>query len=205
MALLVGLTGSIGSGKTTVAALFEEWGGHVIDADQVVKDLERPGQPGWLKIVDAFGPGILHEDQTLDRGKLARIVFQDPEKKKVLEGILHPLVFEEEQRTYARLRAQNPAALVIVDAALLIESGNHKKMDKVVVVTSDEETRIRRVVERSALTRDEVVARMRTQMSDEEKIKCADYVLNNDAGLETLRSQAQSLFSTLRTLSESAN
>ncbi len=204
MALLVGLTGSIGSGKSTVSALFTEWGGHVIDADAIVRDLERPQQPGWQKIVEAFGPQILQEDQTLDRGKLAHIVFHDPGKKKILEGILHPLVFEEEQKIYTRIRERDPAALVFVDAALLIESGNHTKMDKVIVITCDEETRIRRVVARSALSRDEVVARMRSQMSDEEKSKYADYVLENRSDLQTLRSNAQSVFAALKALDRSA-
>lgn len=198
MSLLVGLTGGMGSGKTLAASFFKELGAHIIDADVVCRELVRPGQPAWLEIKEDFGEEILSADQTIDRAKLAEIVFNDKSNKEALEKILHPRVFDEEQRVYQEIRNNEPDAVVVIDAALLIESGNFERMDRVIVVRCDEETQIRRVMDRSSLSREDVQKRIRGQMSLEEKVRKADYVLENNFSIEDFRSESRKLFLQLK-------
>ena len=200
MSLLIGLTGNIGCGKTLVATQFEKLGGHVIDADKISRQLVESGQPALNEIVEQFGESVLTPDRALDRKKLAAIVFDDAARKKALEKILHPRVFQAEQKIYSTLREKDPRALVLIDAALLIESGNYKNVDKVVLVACDEETLIRRVLERGSLSREEIQKRLRSQMSLQEKRKYADYVIDNNSSLDDLNRAVESLFNELKTL-----
>lgn len=193
MSLLVGLTGGIGSGKTLVASIFENLGAIIIDADILCRELVMPGQPALQEIAQTFGHDILDSAGELDRKKLASTVFQDAKRKKALEKILHPLVFAEEQRFYRAIRQQNPQALVIIDAALLIESGNYKCVDKVILVACDEENQIQRVLKRGGFNREEVIDRIRSQMALAEKKKFADYIIENDSTEEHLRESVQKL------------
>jgi len=202
VALLVGLTGGMGSGKSTVARMFQEFGAHIIDADEICRVLVEPEQPAWQEIVKTFGKDILLKDGTLDRAKLADIIFNDSSQKKVLEAILHPKVFEEELSLFKEITKKDPDALVIIDAALLIESENYRKVNKVVVVASDEETQIRRILDESQLFREDIQQRIRNQMDLKEKVKFADYVLENNAGLADLKSQVEALFKDLKSLAD---
>ncbi len=179
MSLLVGLTGGIGSGKSLAARFFKEEGAYIIDADELSKDLVQPGKPALKEIVDFFGDFILELDGTLNREKLAEIIFQDVNKKKALEVILHPKIIEKEHEEYSIIRANDPSAIVIIDAALLIESGNFKCVDKVIVVQSSEEQQVKRILSRSSLTYNQVVARIKNQMSLVDKNKYADFILDN--------------------------
>ncbi len=194
MALLAGLTGGIGSGKSLAAYFFKELGAHIIDADQLSRDLVCPGQTALKEIVDSFGKNILDSTGNLDRRKLAKIVFDDPEKKSVLEKILHPKIFKKEQEAFLKICNKDPFAIVIIDAALLIESGNYKRVDKVIVVRSSEESQIKRILIRNAISSDEVVARIKNQLSLEEKIKYADFVLDNNMKREDLGQKVQKLY-----------
>ena len=198
MALLIGLTGGIGSGKSTVAGLFQKLGGHVIDADQICRELVEPGQPAWKEVVQLFGEGILKEDQTLDRAQMAGIVFNDPEKKQALEAILHPRVFEAEQARYEQIRKNEPKALVFLDAALLIESGNYRKADRVLVVDCGRETRIQRTLAKGLWTREDIEQRLDSQMSLEEKKQFADMVIHNNSDLAHLSEQVNAVFNQLK-------
>ncbi len=198
MALLLGLTGGMGSGKTTVARLFKELGAHVLDADVISRSLVEPEQPAWQEIIDLLGKGVLRDDQTLDRGKIADIVFSDPEKKRALEAILHPRVMAEEQVLYQKIAEKEPGALVVVDAALLIESGNYRKVDKVIVIACDEATQIQRILAGNTFSREDAGRRLRQQMPLEEKIKFADYVIHNNSGLPELKKKVVELFSQLK-------
>jgi len=152
-----------------------------------------PGQPALQEIAQKFGPDILDSAGELDRKKLASIVFRDASSKQDLENILHPLVFSEEQRFYQAICQQNPRALVIIDAALLIESGNYKSVDKVILVACDEENQIRRVLKRGGFNREEVSDRIRSQMPLVEKRKFADYIIENDSTEEHLRESVEKL------------
>ena len=179
LSLLVGLTGGMGSGKTLSASFFKDLGAFILDADMICRKLVKPGQAAWKEIEAVFGKEIFTGSGSLDRRKLADIIFGDPEKKQTLEDILHPKVFEFERLEYDAIRKEHPNALVIVDAALLIESGNYKKMDKVIVVNSDEKNRINRILARSELSRDEIADRIKNQMPSDEKVRYADFVLEN--------------------------
>lgn len=200
MALLAGLTGGMGSGKTTVAKLFQALGAYVLDADEICRSLVEPGKPAWREIVDLLGKEILMDDQTLDRRKIADIIFNDPEKKKALEGILHPRVFEEEQAKYENILKDHPGALVIIDAALLIESENYRKVDKVIVIACDEENQLDRIMAKNMFSREDAQRRLQQQMPLEDKLKFADYVIRNDSGLSELKDDVESLFHQLKQL-----
>ncbi len=200
MALLAGLTGGMGSGKTTVGKLFQSLGAYVLDADEICRSLVEPGKPAWQETVDLLGNGVLRDDQTLDRRKVADIVFNDPEKKKALEAILHPRVMEEEQTIYKDILKDDPGALVIIDAALLIESENYRKVDKVIVIACDKKTQLHRIMAKNTFSREDAQRRLQQQMPLEEKIKFADYVLYNDLGLPELEEKVEALFHQLKQL-----
>ena len=200
MALLAGLTGGMGSGKTTVGKLFKALGAHVLDADEICRSLVEPGKPAWQETVDLLGNGILKDDQTLDRRKIADIVFNDPEKKKALEAILHPRVMEEEHAIYKDIQKSDPGALIIIDAALLIESENYRKVDKVIVIACDEEIQLHRIMAKNTFSREDAERRLQQQMPLEEKIKFADYVLRNDSGLSELEEKVEIMFHQLKQL-----
>lgn len=201
MGLLVGLTGTMGSGKSTTASILKKMGAFNIDADALCRDLVQPNRPAWKEVVQAFGEKILQgNDQEIDRGKLAQIVFNDKAKKKQLENILHPRVIKEEKKLAEQIFKDHPEAIVIVEAALLIESGNHRRMDKTIVVTCDEEQSIQRAMKRSSLNREEAISRIQNQMPQAEKIKEADYVLQNSSKQEELEVKVQALYTELKTL-----
>ena len=197
MSILVGLTGGMGSGKSLAAKFFAEQGAHIIDADQLSRELVRPGHPALKEIVDAFGEDILEPSGNLDREALAKIIFDDTENKSALEAILHPKVIVREQEKYLSICASNPSAIVIVDAALLIESGNYKNVDKVIVVQSREEQQIQRILSRGFQNYDQAIARIKNQMSFEEKSKYADYILDNQSQAEDLRQKVQEIYAKL--------
>jgi dephospho-CoA kinase len=202
LSLLVGLTGGIGSGKTLAASFFTGLGGFVLDADLTCKKLVVPGQPAWREISNIFGEEIFTTSGDLDRKRLADIVFDDPEKKRILEDILHPKVFEFERIQYEAIRKKYSNAVVIIDAALLIESGNYKKMDKIIVVTSDEKTRINRILARSDISKEEATARIKNQMPTEEKVRYADFVLENLLDKDSLRSKVKDIHEKLSLLAK---
>lgn len=202
MALLIGLTGGIGSGKTTVAELFKAQGGYVIDADVLCRELVEPDRPAWEEIVRHFGDRVLNSDRTLDRSRLGEIVFHDPAEKRVLESILHPRVFEEEERRFARIVREDPTALVFIDAALLIESGNYRKVDKVVVVACDRRTQLERSLKKGFLSREEIERRIDSQMPLEDKLTYADFVIRNDTGLDVLEQRVQNVYEELKSLNK---
>ena len=198
MSLLVGLTGSMGSGKSLAASYFRELGAQMIDADRISRELVAPEKPAWKEIIEEFGSSVLNSDQTLNRKQVAAIVFNDESKRKKLEDIIHPRVIVEERRLYERYRQENSRVLAVIDAALLIESGNYKNVDAVIVVQCGREEQIRRVMERDGTARNEVENRLNSQMSLEEKVGFGDYILRNDGTRESLKSQVGELYRDLR-------
>ena len=202
LSLLVGLTGGMGTGKTLAASFFKELGAFVLDADLICRKLVEPEQPACREISENFGKEVFTASGNLDRKRLANIIFKNPQKKGILEGILHPKIFEIEELKYEAIRKEHPNAVVIVDAALLIESGNYKKMDKVIVVNSDEKNRIDRIIARTQMSQDEVITRIKNQMPSEEKVRYADFILENSLDKDNLRSKVKDIHARLSLLAE---
>jgi len=177
--LLVGLTGSIATGKSTVSRMFAHLGARVIDADLLAREVVMPGQAAHARIVEEFGPQVVHEDGSLDRKALGAVVFGDAAKRKRLEEITHPAIGLRQQRILSVLDEEAFEGVVIWDAALLFEGGGVAKMDRVVVVYADPETERRRLMERDGLSDADARARIGSQMPVAEKAKLADHVIDN--------------------------
>ena len=177
--LLVGLTGGIATGKSTVTAMFAHLGAKVVDADLLAREVVMPGQPAHAQIVKEFGPDVLEADGSVDRKRLGAIVFADAQKRKRLEEITHPAIRVRQQRILSVYEEEAFDGIVIWDAALLVESGGAKGMDRVVVVTADPAAELRRLVERDGFSDEEARRRMASQMPLAEKVKVADFVIDN--------------------------
>ena len=200
MSILIGLTGSIGSGKSLAATYFKELGACIIDADSLSKQLVEPGEAAWKKIAEEFGADYFNHDQSLKRKKIAAEVFKDDEKRGLLEKIIHHRVLAEEQNLYHAYKRSNPEAVVIVDSPLLIESENYMNMDKVIIIKCSTELQIQRAMERNGNYHADVKNRLKTQMPLAKKLKYADYVLNNIGTREELKSQVCTLYKELQRL-----
>jgi dephospho-CoA kinase len=196
--ILVGLTGGIASGKSLVAKVLKDLGAHIIDADKIVHELLEPGQLAWEEVLAYFGAGIELPNGTIDRKKLGEIVFSNPKKREWLNRCLHPKVFEVYITQVRHLSARQPDAIVVFDAALLIETGYHKKMDKVIVVYADEEHQLKRLMERDCFTHDQAMARIRSQMPLNEKRTHADYLIENTGNREETERQTREIFELLK-------
>ncbi len=174
--LRVGLTGGIGCGKSTVAAMMKELGCHIIDADKMAHALIAPGEPAYAEVVREFGPHVVAADESVDRARLAAIVFADAEKLASLNAIVHPRVLREIDREFERLAKGDPHVVAVVEAALLIESGYHKRLDRLVLVTCSREQQLERLTNASlgrAMSREQAESRIAAQMPLEEKRRVA--------------------------------
>lgn len=190
MPFIVGLTGGIGSGKSSAAALFAELGAEVIDTDAIAHQLTTAGGAAIAPIRAAFGDGVITADGALDRVAMRRRVFSDGQAKLALEGILHPLIRNES----ARRCTASLGPYVVLVVPLLIESGTYRsRCDRVLVVDCSEETQVRRVMARSGLAAEEVRAIMTTQVSRTQRLAAADDVIDNDGDLAALRAQVERL------------
>ena len=183
--LRIGLTGGIGSGKSTVSALLAERGAVVIDADRIAREVLEPGTPGLAAVVDAFGDEVVAADGSLDRSALAAVVFADPRARARIDGIVHPLV---RARAIELLSAMPADAVVVQDIPLLVETGQASSFDLVLVVEADVEIRVRRVVDRG-LSEEDARARIAAQATDEQRRAVADVVLDNSGTVEELAEQ----------------
>jgi dephospho-CoA kinase len=179
------LTGGIGSGKSTVAALLAERGARVVDADRIAREVVAPGTPGLAAVVAEFGPEVVGPDGSLDRPALAAVVFADPAARARLDGIVHPLV---RARAAEAVAAAPADAVVVQDVPLLVETGQAGSYDLVLVVETDQEVRVRRLVERG-LSADDARARIASQATDEQRRAVADVVLRNDGDRDSLAAQ----------------
>src|SRR5262244_1134398 len=195
--LLVGLTGSIATGKSTVSQMFAHLGARVIDADVLAREVVMPGQPAYLKIVEEFGQGVVQEDGTLDRKTLGTIVFADPARRKRLEEITHPAIGVRQQRILSVLDEEAFEGIVIWDVALLFETGGVARMDRVVVVATDPDTELARLVARDSLPEDAARARMAGQMPVAEKAKRAHYVIDNSGTRPDTERQVKAVYEAL--------
>ena len=177
--LKVGITGGIGSGKTTVCQIFEKLGVPVYYADQRAKELMEDDSQLRTEIKQEFGDDIYDTDGKLDRKKLAEIVFNNEEKLLKLNGMVHPAVFRDNQ-SWNEVLAKKGYPYTIKEAALLVETGSYRTLDKLIVVSAPEEDRIKRVMARDGSTEEQVLARIKAQMPEEQKVKYADYIIYND-------------------------
>ncbi len=199
--LHVGLTGGIGCGKTTVAAMMRKLGCIVIEADLLAHKLIEPGQPAYDEILREFGPAVRGVDGRIDRAKLAAIVFADPAKLQRLNAIVHPRVIEAVDRELAGLERKQPKAVAVVEAALLIESSYHERLDRLVVVWCEPEQQIERLVNRTTgrgLTREEALRRINAQMQLDQKRRLADDEIDCSGPLEITRAQVENLVARLK-------
>ena len=185
---IVGLTGSIASGKSTVSAILREIGAPVIDADAIVHELQRPGTEVTAAIAREFGPGVIRPDGTLDRAALGRIVFADPERRRALEAIVHPAVRAEMLRRIESLRQEGRPA-VVLDIPLLYESGWDRFVDEVWVVFVDRDTQKARLMARNGLSPEDAEVRIAAQADLDEKARRADRVIDNRGDLAGTRAQ----------------
>jgi dephospho-CoA kinase len=196
--LVVGLTGGIGSGKSTFAALLAERGAQVIDADLLGRDALRPGEPAWHSVVDTFGDEILVEHtMDIDRKKLAGIVFNDKAKLAALNAIVHPVIVGGIADRLEQLSHTDD--VVILDAALIVELGLADSVDKVIVVTAGVDDRRRRLAELRGMAHEDIMARIGAQASEEDLIAKADIVVRNDGDLATLNDEADRVWAELET------
>jgi dephospho-CoA kinase len=189
--LLVGLTGGIATGKSTVSAMFRALGCEIIDADALAREVVEPGEPALAAIAREFGPGVLASDGTLDRKALGAVVFGDAGKRKRLEEITHPAIRERLARRLADLAARGFDGIAVFDAALMIESGNYRNMERLVVVYADPATELTRLMARDGIDEAEARRRIASQMPVAEKAKLADYVIDNRGTREETERQVR--------------
>ena len=194
----IGLTGGIGSGKTTAANRFAKLGANVYHADAVSRRALDPGAVCYDRVVEAFGSEILRADETIDRKLLGEIVFADEAKRALLNGIMHPFIIKTLFSQAERDCAAGQNSLAVFEVPLLFESGMNEQMDHNIVVLSQDENRIQRVMQRDSLTREQVLARMRAQMPEEEKLLRADSILVNDGTEQALLDQVDALYRKLK-------
>ena len=196
--LRVGLTGSIGVGKSHVSGIFAELGCHVVDADQTAREVVEPGSPGLRALAEEFGAKMIRQDGTLDRERLGALVFADEKTRLQLNAILHPYIISRQDELMRAWEAKDPRGIGVVDAALMIESGGYKRFDKLVVVHCNPEEQARRVMERNHLTRPEAEARVRAQLPQAEKMKFADYLIDTSGAFEATRKRTEEVYRALR-------
>jgi dephospho-CoA kinase len=196
--LRVGLTGSIGVGKSFVSSVFEELGCRVLDADKTAREVVAAGSSGLRAVAEAFGDQILQPDGTLDRAQLGAIVFGNEAKRLLLNSILHPFIIAAQDGQLRAWEEQDPGGIAIVDAALMIESGGYKRFDKLIVVHCRPEIQLERLMARNQISREEALRRIALQMPQEEKKRYADFLIDTSAGFDDTRDQTAEIHQQLR-------
>ena len=195
--LSVGLTGGIGSGKSTIAAMFRDKGSYIIDFDVLAHEVQNPGQPAWKCIIDSFGRDVLDKEERIDRARLADIVFEDEEKLAMLNGIVHPAVFGAWAARLREIESVKPEAIVLSDVPLLIEAGVKHLFDLIILVYITPEEQLRRIMVRNGYSAEEAKKRLSSQMPIDEKIRHADIVINNQASLESAKKRVDEVWEEL--------
>jgi dephospho-CoA kinase len=196
--ILIGLTGGVATGKTTVAKMFHRCGAVVIDADRLAHAAVEPGKPAWRDIVRTFGGSVLHPDRTLNRQALGALAFKNKATLRRLEHIIHPRVAREQARLTRQAVKDNPRAVVIYDVPLLFEAGIDRRVDATIVVTADQNTQIARLKKRNGLSRAEALRRIQSQMPLAAKRRSADYVIDGTTPLGKLAGDIAALYETLQ-------
>jgi dephospho-CoA kinase len=203
--LRVGLTGGIACGKSTVAKMFADLGAHIIDADLIAHQLYRPGQEVYLELIKRFGSGIVKPDGEVDRAKLAAAAF-DGGRVEELNKIVHPAVIRRQEQWMREIGAQDPYAVMMVEAALIFEAGAHDHFDKIIVVTCKPAQKMARLARRTGMSevqaQAEVERRSKAQMSDDEKMRRADFVIDNSGPVDVTRHQVEDICAELKVLAK---
>lgn len=194
----VGLTGGIATGKSLVSKFFKELGAYIIDYDQVSREIVEPDQNAWKRIVEYFGDDILKSDRSIDREKLGKIVFDDPEKRKELEAITHPEIFIEVRRRVSDIKKADSDALIIQDIPLLFEAKLEKTVDKIIVVRTSAAIQKKRLMDRDGFSESDAEKRLKAQMPLDEKVKLADFVISNDGTVSETKKAVKDLFLALK-------
>ena len=186
-------------GKSFVSGVLVELGCRVLDADEIAREVVAPGSPALREVVGAFGAEILQSDGTLDRSKLGALVFADPDKRVSLNSILHPYIIAQQDQQLRKWETEEPNGIAVVDAALMIESGGYKRFDKLIVVHCRDEVQVQRVMARNNLSREEAEKRIGAQMSQTEKKKFADYLIDTSDGFEAARTRTSEVYAMMLT------
>lgn len=195
---VIGLTGGIATGKSTVSAILENAGAVIIDADRIARRVVKKNLPAYRQIVAQFGESVLLPDGEINRTALGNLIFNDSSKKQLLNSIVHPHVRRETDRQLRHIAKNNPNALVILDIPLLLEAGMRKDLSEVIVVYAPEHIQIRRLMERDHISQEDALARIRSQMPIEEKKSLATMVIDNSGSIESTRKQTLEIFQRLK-------
>ena len=198
--LKVGLTGSIAVGKSFVLGVLAELGCRILDADATAREVVTPGTPGLNAVVEAFGKEIVLEDGTLDRVTLGKIVFADEKKRQRLNSLLHPFIIAAQDDQIRQWEQEDSSGIAVVDAALMIESWGYRRFDKLIVVHCRPEVQLARLIAREGLSPEDSERRIAAQMSQEEKKKYADFLIDTSGDFEDARRQTESVFRELHAL-----
>lgn len=200
--LKVGLTGSIAVGKSFVCEVLRELGAFVLDADQTAREVVAPNTKGLQLIVENFGAEILLANGELDRVKMGAIVFENEQKRQLLNSIVHPLVFEAQNDWLAEIEKKNPSAIAVIDAALMIESGSYKRFTQLIVVWCDSAIQLERLMLRNNLSEAEALKRINSQMPQDEKKSFANFLIDTSEGFDATRAQTVEIYERLKLLSK---
>lgn len=195
--IIVGVTGGFGTGKSTVAKMFGRLGAVMISADKIAHDVIMPGEVIYKKVISLFGVSILNRDKTIDRKKLGRIVFNDRKSLKLLNNLIHPEVIKR-IKEIVKKKSRRSGAIFIVDVPLLIEAGLLNMVDKLIVVTADRKTQIKRCMERMNLTRADVIKRIRNQMPLSKKRLLADFIIDNNGSFNSTKKKVEKVWEEIR-------
>jgi len=199
--LRVGLTGGLASGKTFVGHALAELGCHLIEADELGHQVLLPGGEAYDAVVNEFGEEILDEDRHIVRRKLGALVWDNPERLAKLNSIVHPVVIARQQEIIAKIERNDPAAIVVVEAAILVETGSYRRFDRLIVVICTVEQQVERAMRRGAYSKEEVLARLSRQLPLKEKVRVADYVIDTSDTKEHTLDQVRTVYNSLRSLS----
>ncbi len=202
MALIIGLTGGIVGGKSTAASMFKDFGAKIVDVDKIGHSVILPHRPAWKKIIRLFGKDFLRNDLTIDRGKLSKIVFTNQTLLKKLNEITHPEIIKviKKEINLAKNKTYNQQKILIIDAALIYEAKMDRLMDKIIVVYINEDVQTKRLIKRNDLSKEEALQRIKSQMSIKEKIKMADYLIDNSSSLCKTKKQVEKIWQELVSL-----
>ena len=197
MTLVLGLTGGIATGKSTADKFFEEKNIPIVDCDEIAHNIMNVNKPAWKDIKEVFGEKYLNEDQTINRKKLGKLVFNDTTKMKILNEITHPRIFQEMESQIAQYKSEG-YSLIIVDAPVLFESHSEKYYDKTLVISLPQDLQIKRLMARNNLTKEEALSRINSQMSLKEKEARATYVIENTGSVEDLYKKLNELLTKIK-------